>query len=461
LNGIDRVEFSVEGGDWVSVSEMTLNLRTGVMEYWVPLDASLFTGNSLVEIRARIFPKNAGGVRVLQGPINSFDYASRDGGMYSLWLNVNKDPLNNPIVEEVIELAPGETTLNSIVGGDTTWKVIRPLPGGDNSNTFFRTSGLSKWVKLENLTLLGGISHNDPGDLAWGVWIDNCISQGPGRSVLSTAYDSEFPSGGHQPQNRFWETNSIVQDFLWVGHSSTFMQLQRGNLYQRILAVFQNNGLIVNSEVYDQGDLPGDPIIGYLFEYESDPRGHDNYITYGLRVTHYRGRGIALSQGLSPHSLLSNFAFVNLALARRPWLSHDDGTATSDWGNVDIDHLLFYHITMERQVFNANSIGGDGLPVLVNNFSMKGCSWDRWAGNSFDESFSEHNHFTNLTGGSGGNTIGSDASTGDPGFVDSLNYDLHPAPGSILLDRIPNPVVPIDLDGFERIAPASVGAYEP
>jgi len=79
---------------------------------------------------------------------------------------------------------------------------------------------------------------------------------------------------------------------------------------------------------------------------------------------------------------------------------------------------------MERQAFYAKSIGSDLLPVSVNNFSMKGCSWDRWNGNSFDESFYEHNHFTNLTAGSyEGHAIGSDSTSEvDPGFVDSPTF---------------------------------------
>ena len=32
--GIDRVEFSVEGGPWQAVNEMALNPRTGIKEYW-------------------------------------------------------------------------------------------------------------------------------------------------------------------------------------------------------------------------------------------------------------------------------------------------------------------------------------------------------------------------------------------------------------------------------------------
>src|SRR5690606_14239909 len=42
MAGIDRVSFSVNGGDWVDVHEPTLNPRTDTIEYWATLDAADF-----------------------------------------------------------------------------------------------------------------------------------------------------------------------------------------------------------------------------------------------------------------------------------------------------------------------------------------------------------------------------------------------------------------------------------
>ena len=55
INGIDRVEFSADGGPWTSVSEMTLNPRTNVVEYWATLRASDFSDGS-IEVRAVSYP---------------------------------------------------------------------------------------------------------------------------------------------------------------------------------------------------------------------------------------------------------------------------------------------------------------------------------------------------------------------------------------------------------------------
>ena len=68
MNGIDRVEFSVDDGPWVPVYEMQLNPRTDVMEYAVTLEPALFEDGP-VEVRAIAWPMHAGEPRVLAGPI--------------------------------------------------------------------------------------------------------------------------------------------------------------------------------------------------------------------------------------------------------------------------------------------------------------------------------------------------------------------------------------------------------
>lgn len=65
INGIDRVEFSLDGGPWTAVKEMTLNPRTNVVEYWVALDAAR-SPDGPVEVRAIAHPKK-GLPRVLGG----------------------------------------------------------------------------------------------------------------------------------------------------------------------------------------------------------------------------------------------------------------------------------------------------------------------------------------------------------------------------------------------------------
>lgn len=60
--GMDRVEFSVEGGPWRAIVAPSENPRTGVIEYWATLNADEFDG--WIEVRAVAYPE-AGQPRVL------------------------------------------------------------------------------------------------------------------------------------------------------------------------------------------------------------------------------------------------------------------------------------------------------------------------------------------------------------------------------------------------------------
>lgn len=65
MNGIDRVEFSVNSGPWAQVIRQSLNPDTLDYEYVCVLDPTDFGNDELVEIRARLYP-TAGQGKVLQ-----------------------------------------------------------------------------------------------------------------------------------------------------------------------------------------------------------------------------------------------------------------------------------------------------------------------------------------------------------------------------------------------------------
>ncbi|HLP80052.1 MAG TPA: PKD domain-containing protein [Acidobacteriota bacterium] len=80
-NDIANVSFSVNNGPWVAVKEMTYNPQTGVIEYWVTLDAATFAKDGPVEVRAIAYP-NVGIPRILQGTTGPKE-------SQSLFLNAN------------------------------------------------------------------------------------------------------------------------------------------------------------------------------------------------------------------------------------------------------------------------------------------------------------------------------------------------------------------------------------
>ncbi len=67
MNGVDRVEMSVEGGPWVSLSHMQINPRTGVREYVAAIQAAdlQLDEDEEIELRAIAYPAGAGTPRLL------------------------------------------------------------------------------------------------------------------------------------------------------------------------------------------------------------------------------------------------------------------------------------------------------------------------------------------------------------------------------------------------------------
>jgi hypothetical protein len=60
MNGIDRVDFSCNGGPWVTVREMQLNPQTNVWEYTARLRAADFAADGPAEVRAIAYPVTGG-----------------------------------------------------------------------------------------------------------------------------------------------------------------------------------------------------------------------------------------------------------------------------------------------------------------------------------------------------------------------------------------------------------------
>ncbi len=216
MNGIDRVEFSAEGGPWVPVTEMTENPRTGVWEYWVTLDAEDFQ-DGLVEVRAIVYPET-GVPRVLGGMIDGgTDFKN---GNHSMFLNANaggtlpsptvwvdpifgsdsggvvgnaQSPFKTPFkalsaVKDVWGSADGAVCYlkpgNYVWGRveyatspvtNNRWATILPAPGVDRSEVVFSqdTSGgfRTDLLRVRNVTVSSRASASGSGRY---LWLDNC-----------------------------------------------------------------------------------------------------------------------------------------------------------------------------------------------------------------------------------------------------------------------------------------------
>lgn len=146
-DSIDRVEFSVDGGPWTSVSTMTHNPRTDVKEYWATLDASKFSVDGPVEVRAVVYP-NKGVARVLAGDING---APR--GEHGIELVVNKNGTYDP---DHYYVSPG----GSDESGDgsknnpykTVWKAsVAAKNDGSRAPVIYLQAGTYDGFRLEGI----------------------------------------------------------------------------------------------------------------------------------------------------------------------------------------------------------------------------------------------------------------------------------------------------------------------
>ena len=82
--GIDKVQFALNGGPWVDVTQMSMNQRTNEMEFSVGLKLTSIP-NDDIEVRARVIP-TVGIPRILAGGISGISAGSLNTGNHSMFL---------------------------------------------------------------------------------------------------------------------------------------------------------------------------------------------------------------------------------------------------------------------------------------------------------------------------------------------------------------------------------------
>jgi len=231
MNGIERVDFSLDGGPWAPVYEMQLNPRTDVWEYTVTLDPNLLDDGQ-VEVRAIAWPET-GEPRVLGGEIetgldngeHSILLSSNGGGSFQSlerYVSVNgsdetgdgspgrpyktimmaarsiQDDQGDNADGGVVYLTAGNHVYGTYSFGlrfniENRWLTIAGAPGVDPVDVRIVKSGSNdglraRLVSFSNLTLKPktGSDQNivvSNGPLVDFAWISNCNLVGPGRKV--------------------------------------------------------------------------------------------------------------------------------------------------------------------------------------------------------------------------------------------------------------------------------------
>lgn len=321
INGIDRVDFSVDGGPWVSVREMQLNPRTNVWEYTAVLRPSLFAEDGLVEVRAIAWPEGAGEPRVLGGDIN----AGASTGEHSMFLNANANGSTKALARYIspdgddandglsadhpkltvtdaiwsiqqeqgtadggtVYLLPGEYAIASAswprtqMTNSQRWLTITTAPGEPTESVHVRGAapdnrlGSIRLLRWRNLSIDAVTGAEVVGSYMTGarVWYDAVHVDGVDRNSPNSngIFGYTSWSGGK------YATDSVVRNVL---NATNGFALVRGVAIEKILAdAFSGSRLVINSTVTDinQGDSEAHPDI--LQYYSSQPR---NVVIYGL-----------------------------------------------------------------------------------------------------------------------------------------------------------------------------------
>ena len=479
MNGIDRVEFSCEGGPWVAVSEMTLNDRTDAVEYWGTLPADGFSQDGLIEVRAIAYP-TVGRPRLLESlylnvttrgtmpdeirwvsPSGS-DSAngSQSAPFRTIWKAASAihDAQGGNAGGGTIYLLPGSYDLpdrgsappHAMPVTTTRWLTVAGAPGTSRNQVVISDSDttLSKRVHLKDLlirTVLSASATHLPD-----VWVDN---------VEMTQQGSEYgQSGGNNfypPMLRgnelYWFSN-IYQTDVYVHHTrmnNTRTTLERNVLVEDIISqgFYNPIGLVLNSRVNGinaSGTLDHPDMI-----HLQGPNAI-NVIMYNLEFLNCGAQGIFARNNPGYESHYRDVALVNIVIDNHPhyW--------QNDW-SVSTDHLLWWNISTPYQKAFVKSYE---YPATMRNFSVRDCVFDLFQ--SPTPTVQDNNHYFDAAQS---NPLGTNATTGgsvtamflDP---DASLPDFTPLSSSPLVERTVAPVVPVDLRNRPRTIPASIGALE-
>jgi hypothetical protein len=341
IHGIDRVEFSANGGPWLPTRQMRLNPRTSVKEYYVTVRASDFDDGP-IEIRAIVWPI-VGRPRVLAGPQTGtmganygehslFLCTNANGTLQenSVYVAVDGDDVQgdgtqtNPFAS-IMRAANHLQTLNAtedadggtifLMGGEhqlgsyrfdlmtktvDRWLTITRHPRfarsdvrivGSASGDGIRT----KLVRIKDITVTGSLNSNGP--LEDYIWFCDVDFEGPGKHV-NTVWGSGW-SGA-------FATDASIRSMRdgWVD-----MNLVRNARVDRIGSdAFTNSALVLNSIATDI-DHRGTSFHPDVYQHNGPAK---NIIVYGLTaIDNIQGQGVFAGDQIP----VTDIAYVDVQVA--------------------------------------------------------------------------------------------------------------------------------------------------
>lgn len=380
IAGIERIEYSLNGGKAVKVAEPTLNPRTGVIEYTARIDASSFPDGEF-EVRAIAYPVT-GLPRTLE-PLwlvnnhrGAYDagtvYVSNDaaengdGSRNSPYSSINfalgkvEDGGTIVLLNEGVYDAPMYKTRTTF----EHWVTIEADAGLDRDQVIVRPSSRKNVRPYTAKLRWKGISFDFAYIMQYYpensnlVWFDECRwfdSAGWGSDhgrLVQPVRTSEYIGGSYA-------TNCIAED---VTYGFTDFSMVRNCEIRRISGdALQNSRLVLNARV-DQIDGTVKAHHSDLLQYFGT---HENVIVYGVQATNV----VKTQNFFLDHYQTSfdNCAFVNIAV------QNFSSNPPMSQMNSNQNHVLFLHVSNPDQTWSFRDDFAEPKKFVGNNVAFFNC----------------------------------------------------------------------------------------
>jgi hypothetical protein len=314
INGIDRVDFSANGGAWTSVNQMQLNPETGVVEYFATFRADQFPDGQ-VEIRAIVYPK--AGVPLVLDPIHLVAnsggsikqivrYISPNGNddtgsgsvknplatIYQAAMSINAAN-NGDAGNGIIYLEPGDYSwagANNRFPNPTTsqsYLTVTAAPGVKTSDVRLTDSSVrdeldARFVHLKNLTIFDAPLQT-ANDINAQLWLDDCVVEGTGPS------DGTLFVTGTQWTGDIFVTDTTIRD---TENGIPGAIVRNVTVTDIGSDAFSGSALVVNSSASFEAAPAGSGFHPDVFQNVADV--WENLILYDVVATdHVTAQGVA------------------------------------------------------------------------------------------------------------------------------------------------------------------------
>lgn len=484
VNGIDRVEFSANGGPWKTVRK-TSRVYTKGGEYATWIDTSGIADGQ-VEVRAIVYPALAGQPRVMQGTwfasdgsayppsdgVNSFWFWANNGGTYtrspiyvspsgndstgdgsigSPYLTINKAAQRIKALYTtqdggsiicragtfVFDLQEANTTYGT---ANYRWVTVEAYSGESVTLTYGRPQQNLLHVKnctlrCSNGTFYIGFNSGAVHNL---LWMDGCtVSMPLGRWDASNSNGTTIASAVGYSTDSTWDDCSHAI----VGH-----YLSRGCVVTRTGEDAVNGSDCVVDLVVDDVDPGATSFHPDLWQYYAPGTVVENRMVYGMKGTNLASQG--LHCGNADATSFDNCAFVNVLV---------EMTSTQQTTHLwaPLNHCLFLNSTWIGQSF------------LIRSTVDTACAWvgcmfydmtfsDSGSSSQVEAALTDSNNFVS------GTPRGTDytSATVAASLTNVAGDDFSAKSGGPLQARVDAPQARWDAAGKARGASCAIGAYE-